>query len=341
MTMYPSYSPLFTLGLLADHCPVGSSSPSPSSSPAEEAPPTTTSPQNDDNASAFYFTLQTGKRDTVELRSFLYLDLADHKRHAPSHRRKFSILSKSTSWTCTTDVKSIYDSARTEKPMIVMPPVPVVPTRRRTSKESLRSIPSPKPAPSTTLPDLPITSDPRPLTSAAPPSSSSKKRPASSSLLSPIPRVRRASLRSESISSHDRRRSRMDALACLEGRSRVPNRVPRSSTLRNNFMSFSDDEDEKSTARKSSAPSAAATPAVQIEDLSAFADVEDEVDAIIPNLERNREVADQAKSARPGKPARKRRGTIESWFPLKSFIDFKDDDSSWNWRSFIEIGGVS
>lgn len=127
----------------------------------------------------------------------------------------------------------------------------------------------------------------------------------------------------------------MDALACLEGRSRAPNRVPRSSSLRNNFMSFSDDEDEKWTTPKSTASSAA-------EDQSAFADVEDEVDAIIPTLARKRGAADQAKPARPAKPARKRRGTIESWFPLKSFIDFKDDDlSSWNWRSFIEIGGVS
>lgn len=127
----------------------------------------------------------------------------------------------------------------------------------------------------------------------------------------------------------------MDALACLEGRSRAPNRVPRSSSLRNNFMSFSDDEDEKSTPPKSTVSSAA-------EDQSAFADVEDEVDAIIPTLARKRGAADQAKPARPAKPARKRRGTIESWFPLKSFIDFKDDDlSSWNWRSFIEIGGVS
>lgn len=129
----------------------------------------------------------------------------------------------------------------------------------------------------------------------------------------------------------------MDALACLEGRSRAPNRVPRSSALRNNFMSFSDDEDEKSTPRKSTAPSTTTTSAIQIEDLSAFADVEDEVD--IPTPPRKCEAA---KPARPEKLARKRRGTIESWFPLKSFIDFRDDDmSSWNWRSFIEIGGVS
>lgn len=94
-----SYSPLFTLGLLAEPCP---------SSSRSGAVPLHPTPQKDD-ASAIYFTLKTGKRDTVELRSFLYLDLADRKQHAPSYRRKFSILSKSTSWTCTADAKSMYD----------------------------------------------------------------------------------------------------------------------------------------------------------------------------------------------------------------------------------------
>ena len=133
----------------------------------------------------------------------------------------------------------------------------------------------------------------------------------------------------------------MDALACLEGRSRAPNRIPRLTSVQNDFMSFSDDEDEKTT-RKSGAPSAATAPVLQIEDLSAFADVEDEADAIIPTRTRKRESADPAEPARPAKLGRKRRSTLESWFPLKSFIDLKDDDlSSWNWRSFIEIGGVS
>lgn len=131
----------------------------------------------------------------------------------------------------------------------------------------------------------------------------------------------------------------MDALACLEGRSRAPHRVPRPSTLRNNFMSFSDDEDEKSMTRRSTAPM---TPVIQIEDPSAFADVEDEADVIVPPLARKRGAASQAKPSRLAKYARKRRSTIDNWFPLKSFIDFKDDDlSTWNWRSFIEIGGVA
>ncbi|KAG9309512.1 hypothetical protein JVU11DRAFT_10485 [Chiua virens] len=294
--IHPSYSPLFTLGLLADHSP---------------------SPDSGD----------TAKRGSHELRSFLYLDLADNKPYLPSHKRKCSTLSKSTSWTCTADIKSIYDFARSEKSTTTLPSVPAVSTRRRKSKESLRSIPSPKPAPSVTLPDLPITSAP--------------KRPASTvvtSLPSPARVPRPASLRSESIASHERRKSRMDALACLEGRSSAPNRVPRPSTLRKNFMSFSDDEDDKLMSPKSTTHKAATASVAQSEDLSGFADVEDEVDAVIPSILCKRE----REESLHGKPARKRRGTIESWFPLKSFIDFKDDDlSSWNWRSFIEIGGVS
>lgn len=40
---------------------------------------------------------------------------------------------------------------------------------------------------------------------------------------------------------------------------------------------------------------------------------------------------------------RTRRSTLmESWFPLASFIDLRDDDAaSWNWRNFIELGGAS
>jgi nucleoside-specific outer membrane channel protein Tsx len=40
-------------------------------------------------------------------------------------------------------------------------------------------------------------------------------------------------------------------------------------------------------------------------------------------------------------------GRARDWFPLKSFIDFcneNDDDAAstnWNWRSFIEFSGVS
>lgn len=129
----------------------------------------------------------------------------------------------------------------------------------------------------------------------------------------------------------------MDALACLEGRSRAANRIPRSN-LRRNFMSMSDDEDDEAKVLSSKEN----TP-IQVEDFGAFADIEDEGDAIMPSCNHlSQKPATFPRSVSVSQPPkRQRRSTIESWFPLKSFIDLKDDDLSWNWRSFIEIGGVS
>ncbi|KAF9244641.1 hypothetical protein BU15DRAFT_59392 [Melanogaster broomeanus] len=355
--MHSSYSPLFTSGLLAERCTAAPSSSSTPTSPVDTTPSLSNLSQKSplaDDASAFYFTLQTRKRDTVELRSlrsFLYLDLAEYNRPVAGHRPKPSTVSKSTSWTCTTDPKSTYYPSRTAKPRLPapVPPVPSLPTLRRSSKESLRTIPSPKPAPSTMLPDLPIASDSRPPSSfllpspirtafsyhrgshSAPAASSASRSPAVSS-------ARPSSLRSESISSHDRRKSRKDALACLEGRSRAPHRIPRQ-TPRKNFMSFSDDEDDKSTSKPAAAVRAPRSP---IEDMSAFADVEDEADAIVVTaLSRKRSAAKPPRPS-PRPAARRRRSTVDTWFPLKSFIDFREDDrASWNWRSFVEIGGVA
>jgi len=59
-------------------------------------------------------------------------------------------------------------------------------------------------------------------------------------------------------------------------------------------------------------------------------------DLIIPAFE---QVATIISPRKPSGRTRKRRSTV---FPLASFIDLKDDDiSSWNWRSFIEVGGAS
>lgn len=128
----------------------------------------------------------------------------------------------------------------------------------------------------------------------------------------------------------------MDALACLEGRSRATRRIQRSG-LRKNFMSMSDDEGDDTNALSSS-PN---TLFVQIEDFGSLADVEDEADVIIPS--KHHVSPKQATFPRSDSQPirRKRRSTVDSWFPLRSFIDLKDDDLSWNWRSFIEIGGIS
>ena len=44
------------------------------------------------------------------------------------------------------------------------------------------------------------------------------------------------------------------------------------------------------------------------------------------------------RSKRSMSSKRKTAAVAESWFPLASFTD---DESSWNWRSFIEIASIS
>ncbi|OAX43189.1 hypothetical protein K503DRAFT_766067 [Rhizopogon vinicolor AM-OR11-026] len=327
--MHSSYSPLFTSGLLAERRAGSSSANSTGLSHIPHSPA-----DHRDHASAFYFTLQKGPRDTVEFRSFLSLDLADSNRPVVAHRRKPSNVSKSTSWSCT----ATHDLSRIERPpFALLPPLPSPSVLRRPSRESLRRIPSPKPAPSSaTLPAPPVS---LPLPSPAsqlPPSVT--RTSLLTPLLSPTPSSAKASsLRSSSITSYQKRKGRMHALACLEGRSRAANRIPRPS-LRNNFMSMSDDEGDESKALSSSPDT---TPFIQVEDFGSFADIEDEADAIIPS--KHHLSPKQAAFPRsPSQPIkRKRRSTVDSWFPLRSFIDLKDDDLPWNWRSFIEIGGVS
>ncbi|KAI6114448.1 hypothetical protein F5141DRAFT_1062849 [Pisolithus sp. B1] len=80
----------------------------------------------DGNASAYYFTLQTGKHDIVELWSFLYLDLANSSvksiagqmqcsRQQTSHRQKTSVLSWSTSWTFSHHILTQYNQSAGEQ----------------------------------------------------------------------------------------------------------------------------------------------------------------------------------------------------------------------------------
>jgi hypothetical protein len=103
-------------------------------------------------------------------------------------------------------------------------------------------------------------------------------------------------------------------------------------------MSMSDDEGDESKALSSSPGT---TPFIQVEDFGSFADIEDEADAIVP-VKHHLSPKQAAFPHSPSHPIRrKRRSTIDSWFPFRSFIDLKDDDLSWNWRGFIEIGGVS
>ncbi|KAI6149239.1 hypothetical protein BKA82DRAFT_1007546 [Pisolithus tinctorius] len=96
------YSALFTLGLLQT---------SPETVPLDDV---------DDDPSAYYFTLRTGRRDTVELRSFLYLDLASSSARSVASQTQRN--RQQTSHVVTIDQLDVLH-LRTE-PRLVLPPDP-------------------------------------------------------------------------------------------------------------------------------------------------------------------------------------------------------------------------
>ncbi|KAA1475543.1 hypothetical protein DENSPDRAFT_853060 [Dentipellis sp. KUC8613] len=224
-----------------------------------------------------------------------------------------------------------------------LPPSPVAPSTRRPSRDSLRHLPSPKPAPNTTLPQIPTSprralpplphlnttvpapSVPSPSSSSSPwtshrstlsaPSVLPPPSPTPSSCLIPSPiavpqtQTQRFSFASGATSVRTpskRSANRSDALACLEGRDRARYR-------RRNFMSLSDDEDEDEEDDE--------------------ADVEDELDDDV-------QPAVKPSPVRAKPRTRSRRGTADSWFPFANFIDLRDDDLP-SWRSFIEIASTA
>ncbi|KAH9022794.1 hypothetical protein EDB84DRAFT_1564884 [Lactarius hengduanensis] len=336
---------------------------------------------------------------TNELRSFLSLDLAADR----TARRSSKFLSP-----LDTSAPPAYSA--NVSPHQHVPDMAPLSAPRRPSRDSLRTLPSPGPAPSSSLPDIPsereyarnlppiIIPDPSlfPLVSlssspgggflrfpqpphSAPPTTYAPSSDSPSFVSSPSPTLspsspftsRRAqqhasfiSLSSNATSVRTARRrhaARSNALACLEGLSRAPGRIPRNT--RQNFMSMSDDEDEE---------------AMNDTDVGKDADVEDESDALatvppVPSpllrsartrvssfvlpaslpggyLATDRSPIDEEedcvlppaaisalKQTSPSKlQSRSRRSTLESWFPLANFIDLKDEDLS-NWRGVVEI----
>jgi hypothetical protein len=165
-------------------------------------------------------------------------------------------------------------------------------------------------------------------------------------------------------SSRRRNAERSNALACLEGMSRVPGRIPRNSRQQN-FMSMSDDEDEEADTDPSGAdadveddgdafmslPSQPPAPRSTRTSVSSFilpdsltignmvtvtdlrSPIDEEEDCVLPPA-----AISALRQTSPSKPrARSRRSTLESWFPpLANFIDFKDDELS-GWRGVVEI----
>ncbi|KDR80556.1 hypothetical protein GALMADRAFT_222152 [Galerina marginata CBS 339.88] len=245
------YSPFFTSGLLSEPLTSRPASPDVPLSPTRRGslPTDNASRAPQEHVSAFYFTLQP-RRDEDEFRSYLSLDLAESQSmRSASLKRKAS--SKAASSRASS--KPFRFPPIAETPAVPVPQVAPTPLRMRFSRDSLRTIPSPKPAPSITLPELPRVSHSPPrlpsllplpaldlslptLTRTSPP----RTAPALSHKLSAKHRLSIATKASSStVSTRARRHNRSEALARLEGRSRsAPLVYPK-----RNFMSMSDDED--------------------------------------------------------------------------------------------------
>ncbi|KAI0272188.1 hypothetical protein BGY98DRAFT_1179155 [Russula aff. rugulosa BPL654] len=406
------YSSLFTLGLLSDRASPPSSpktnmfykfrkSSLPTKSVSKpslefyaaspsDAPPQFTNP---------FDASSPVSEASTELRSFLSLDLAADK-NLSSSRLLLPLDRAALNSTNLSPLQPVPSSSRSAPQSIIA---------RRPSRDSLRTLPSPRPAPSSALPNLPSQrKDSRapppiliPNLSLFPPASSSSRRGSPTSHHPPLsappvngrspsltsnhgfptpspvsplssPSFRRT--RQESFMSFSpvstvtssrtvRRRNveRSNALACLEGRSRAPGRVPRRARQRN-FMSMSDDDEENrdddtggdadveddsdapeqphtTTSMSSFVLSPPPPSPSRSTRLRARLPIDEEEDRVLPPPASNFHTHVQQKRASSSSSVSKpksRRSTLESWFPLANFIDLKDDDLQ-GWRGVVEI----
>ncbi|KAI9453700.1 hypothetical protein BJY52DRAFT_1396253 [Lactarius psammicola] len=368
---------------------------------------------------------------TDELRSFLSLDLAADststarrsskyylspldKCASPAYSANLSPYVSNATTTyrrCISNVLFVCVDRRQHHPDTMAPLS--LPPARRPSRDSLRTLPSPGPAPSTALPDIPSGREnarlpppiiipsssllpvvpsssspgggslmfPQPPHSAPPnfaPSSDipSFVSPPSPSLSPVSPVSRRAQQHASFISfasnvtsirtARRRNAERSNALACLEGLSRAPGRIPRN-TRQQNFMSMSDDEDEEGAmddtdagkdadveddddtfttlpppppppprsgrTRASSFVLPASLPSGYVATVNGSrSPIDEEEDCVLPPA-----AISALRQTSPSKPrTRSRRSTLESWFPLANFIDLKDEELS-SWRGVVEI----
>ncbi|KAI0291873.1 hypothetical protein BC826DRAFT_466138 [Russula brevipes] len=294
------YSSLFTLGLLSDRA---SPPPSPESNifykfRKSSLPTRTLSKSSSEISGPFQshhappqFTnpFANSSHSTTELRSFLSLDLAADTTLATRHSSKhLSPLDTGAHPHHPADLPPHRKPSSSWHFSTTTPPLSL-PSARRPSRDSLRTLPSPRPAPSSALPEIPSGPPkdlphlppimiPHPSLFPAPSpggiSPTSYHAPLSAppaATLSPSDRSSSFALTSAPVSplsspsfhgsrqgsfmsfsstgtsirtSRRRNMERSNALACLEGRSRNPARVPRSMRQRN-FMSMSDDEAEE------------------------------------------------------------------------------------------------
>ncbi|KAG6825121.1 hypothetical protein H0H92_004639 [Tricholoma furcatifolium] len=222
--------------------------------------------------------------------------------------------------------------------------------RTRRSRDSLRSIPSPKPVPSITLPDIPspISSAPPRLPSIviSPSLGISLERASYSAPSLVISRTKvpfdvpdRNSI--STVSTSVRKVNRSHALARLEGRTNSTRRRPRTAPLKpakRNFMCMTDDDsdddfDDYQDRRRRVTFNVINEP----EDLV----LPPPIFAPLPLYAKTAPITGRFPSL---SPTRNLKRTTE-WFPLKSFIDFQsgadDDTTRWSWRSFIQSPSVS
>ncbi|KAJ2919533.1 hypothetical protein MD484_g876, partial [Candolleomyces efflorescens] len=276
-----------------------------------------------------------------EYRSFLSLDLAE------SRKSKSVLLSD-------------YFLFRTDHV-----PRPSQPLRLRYSRDSIRSIPSPKPAPSITLPELPVPKAPAPPPVPAPAASAPPRLPSIPKLPSlrisrseapttvvSLKRSRLSTTTTSTVSTRARRINRSNALDRLEGKIKLQASAPPSVSrfsLRRNFMSLSDDEsdndDEDSDIDSLDAKSDYSDDFFETQDNRLFyTGYFEPEDLVLPSVRspstspiRSSAVPSSPKSApsSPSKATSSRKMSVRrstrDWFPLKSFIDLRsgnDGDSS-------------
>ncbi|KAG7444398.1 uncharacterized protein BT62DRAFT_934062 [Guyanagaster necrorhizus] len=301
------YSPFFTSGLLSS--PVSPASPIDFNElrPRRGSLPTSSS----DRSSAYYFSLQS-RRNINEFRSFLTLDLAETRSKRGSNNHWSEVV-------------------------VQHPPLPDSPTfTSRSASPRLRSMPSPKPAPSITLPELPVVPTHSPVASSSftlpdsftkplritrpklpsPASSRSRK---SLAVKTPLlsPRIAR-SISTSTVSTRYRTLRRTSALAALEGH----RKRTQSLLMSQNFISLSDDEGDDELSDDD-------------DDESSDSD-ESSID-MLPSVSERSQGSQRSRS---------------DWLHLKSFIDLRNEredstrekdrasfnsGSSWGWRSYIEI----
>ncbi|SJL03434.1 uncharacterized protein ARMOST_06789 [Armillaria ostoyae] len=303
------YSPFFTSGLLSSPASPASPIDFNELGPRRGSLPTSSSGRS----SAYHLTLQS-KRDVNEFRSFLSLDLAETRSQRSKH-------GSNNHWS---------------EVVAQHPPLPDSPTfTSRSASPRLRAMPSPKPAPSITLPELPVVPTPSPVASSSRtlpdsltkplritrpklPSPTSSRLPKSPVVKTPLlsPRVAR-SISTSTVSTRYRALRRTSALAALEGH----RKRTQSLSTSQNFISLSDDEGDDELS----------------DDDDESSDSDESFIDVFPSVPEHSQGSRRSRS---------------DWLHLKSFIDLRNEredgtrekdqasltsSNSWGWRSYIEI----